>query len=99
MNKMSKQEKLILIYVGLFCATLIVLAFLWRSDKYYSNAYAPIVEKSERNKAIIEQNRRTEQARYSNSDSQGSGTSSQPRPAGFREQDIDKNRGDRFSTY
>lgn len=88
---MSRQEKLILLYVGLFCLTVVLVAFFWRSDQYYSNAYAPVVEKAERNRAIIEENRR--------GSGYGGGSSGQPAAAGFRERDIEKNKGDRFSTY
>lgn len=85
---MTRQEKLILFYVGLFCLAVVIISFAWRSDSYYSNAYTPIVEKSNRNKAIEAQNRK-----MSGSDSD------QPSAAGFREKDIDKNQGERFSTY
>lgn len=92
---MSRQEKLILFYVGLFCLTVVLVAFFWRSDQYYSSAYAPVVERSVRNRAIMEENRRNEGggSGYTNYDSR------QPAAAGFRERDIDKNKGDRFSTY
>lgn len=92
---MSRQEKLILVYVGLFCLGLLLLTFFWSSNKYYSNAYTPIVEKSRRDRAIVEQNRRNEEQAGDSS----SRSSDQPTPAGFRERDIEKNRGDRFSTY
>jgi hypothetical protein len=53
------------------------------------------VEKSNAERAIIEQNRINE-AQNGN----GSGKESeQPVPSGFRERDIDKKTGDRFSTY
>lgn len=96
---MTRQEKLILFYVGLFSLALVLIAFFWNADKYYSNAYSPVVEKANRDRAIIEQNRQKEQ-RAGRSEGQGrSNGSNQPRPAGFREQDIDKKRGERFSTY
>lgn len=93
---MSRQEKLILFYVGLFCAALVLISLFWNADKYYSNAYSPIVEKANRDRAIIEQNRRNEE-RAGNSS--GGQDSEQPSPAGFKERDIEKNRGNRFSTY
>ncbi|WP_303673527.1 hypothetical protein [Vampirovibrio chlorellavorus] len=88
---MTQQEKLILFYVGLFCLAVVIISFAWRSDSYYSNAYTPVVEKSNRNKAIEAQNRKM--------DGQSGSDSNQPNAAGFREKDIDKNRGERFSTY
>lgn len=92
---MNKQEKLILFYVGLFCLLIVLVSFFWRSDQYYSNAYAPMVEKSNRDRAIVEKNKETERRSggYSARESQ------QPLPSGFRERDIEKSRGDRFSTY
>jgi type II secretory pathway component PulC len=92
---MSKTEKLILFYVALFCIALVLVGIFWRSDPYYSKAYTPVVEKSNAERAIIEQNRINE-AQNGN----GSGKESeQPVPSGFRERDIDKKTGDRFSTY
>lgn len=80
---MSKQEKLILFYVGLFCIALAIISYVWQSDQYYSNAYTPVVEKARLERAIREDEQ----------------SSKQPAPAGFREKDIDKNRGNGFSTY
>ncbi len=88
---MTKQEKLILFYVGLFCVAVVIISFAWRSDSYYSDAYSPIVEKSNQNKAIEAENRKMSGQFGSDSD--------QPSAAGFREKDIDKSKGDRFSTY
>lgn len=92
---MSRQEKLILFYVGLFCTALVLISFFWNADKYYTNAYAPVVEKANRDRGIIEQNKRNE-ARAGGSSDQ---SSRQPTPAGFKERDMEKNRGDRFSTF
>lgn len=88
---MTKHEKLILFYVGLFCLAVVIISFAWRSDSYYSNAYSPVVEKSNQNRAIEAQNRKIAEKNGDYSD--------QPSAAGFREKDIDKSQGDRFSTY
>lgn len=92
---MTRQEKLILFYVGIFCAALVLISLFWNADKYYSGAYTPVVEKANRDRAIIEQNRRNEERA---GDSSGQ-DSQQPNPAGFKERDIEKNRGNRFSTF
>jgi type II secretory pathway component PulC len=92
---MNKTEKMILFYVALFCATLVLISIFWRSNPYYSKAYTPIVEKSNAERAIVEQNRIREAESGNNSGKK----SEQPMPSGFREQDIDKKTGDRFSTY
>ncbi|WP_373531861.1 hypothetical protein [Vampirovibrio sp.] len=92
---MSKQEKIFLFCVGVFSLTLVLVSFFWRSNQYYSDAYAPVVEKSNAKRAIAEENRKNEgkTGRYTPKNSE------QPLPSGFRERDIDKKEGDRFSTY
>lgn len=83
---------MILVYVGLFCLTTVLVAYFWHANdnQYYSNAYSPIVEKAQHNRAIMEENRRN---------AAGESSSDEPRAAGFRERDIDKKHGDGFSTY
>lgn len=85
---MSKQDKLLLLGVILFCIALVSLSFFWSANKYYTKAYTPAIERSNERRKAIEAERKA------------SGESSeQPRPAGFAEKDIKKQKGDRYSTY
>ena len=85
---MNKQEKLILFCIGLFCLVFLIIGFFFsNADRFYSGAYTPMVEKSRRAKEAAAEANKTEK------------TSDEPRARGLRERDIEKKRGDRYSTY
>ena len=86
---MSRQEKLFLLIVALICMALIAAVFFANQKTYYSDAYTPMVENSRHNHDIMEQNRKNRPKVYE----------SEPSAAGFKESEIDKNKGSRFSTY
>ena len=83
---MKKQLKLLLVIMVAFFIGLVVMSFFWRDDNTYKNAYTPMVEKS------LERQKENSQERDEDS-------SVEPHAPGFREKDIDRQHGDRFSTY
>jgi hypothetical protein len=84
---MSAQARFFLIFCGILCVVgLLIVSFLWNADGYFTNAYSPIVQQSQ--EAARNQDRDTEEK-----------PSGQPRPAGFSEKDIEKQRGNRYATY
>jgi hypothetical protein len=83
MNK--KTLNLILFIFIVFAIAMVVASAYWQGDSLYKGAYAPIVEKSrERQKAA---------------EGEDAPPSEQPDAYGFKEKDIDRQKGDRFSTY
>jgi hypothetical protein len=85
---LSRQDKLILFCVSLFCIGLVIVTFVWNSNKYYTGAYSPIVKRSIENRKEIEAYRKAHGE-----------SSDQPSAPGFREKDIKKERGRGYSTY
>jgi uncharacterized protein YxeA len=85
---MTKRGKLILIVIVMFCLGILVASFFWHSDTLYSGAYAPMVQKSlERQEAERVRKKETGE------------TSDEPQAPGFKEKDIDRQKGSGFSTY
>lgn len=85
---MTKQTKLIIMVVVLFCVGLIVASCFWHGDSIYSGAYAPMVEKSmQRQQAEVDRKKADGEA------------SDEPQAPGFKEKDINRQHGDGFSTY
>lgn len=66
----------------------------WNANKYFQQAYQPKVEQANERRAL-RKHRVFNQAE----DSSNEGGSAQPRAAGFRESDIEKQQGNRFRTY
>jgi hypothetical protein len=85
---MSNKEKLFLFCVFLFCTGLIIVSCVWNANKFYAGAYSPLIQQS------IERKQEVEAYKKAHGDS-----SDEPHPAGFKESDIDKEHGDRYSTY
>lgn len=85
---MTKQTKLILMVVVLFCVGLIIASCFWKGDSIYSGAYAPMVQKSlERQQDELDRKKSAGEA------------SDEPQAKGFKEKDIDREHGEGFSTY
>lgn len=85
---MSNKDKLVLFYVFLFCMGLIIVSSVWNANKFYSSAYGPLVQRS------LERKEAAEAYKKEHGDS-----SDEPHSKGFRESDIKKEHGDRYSTY
>lgn len=83
---MSKSLKLTLIVIILVMLGLVIANAFWHGDSLYKGAYAPIVEKSQL---------RQQEERQSDAEDH----SDEPQAPGFKEKDIDRQRGDGFSTY
>jgi hypothetical protein len=83
MNK--KTIKLILFVFIVFAIAMVLTSAYWQGDSLYKGAYAPLVEKS----------RERQQATEGDSVP----PSEQPDAHGFKERDIERQKGDRFSTY
>jgi hypothetical protein len=88
MTQLSKKEQLFLFYVGLFCTGLIIVSFAWNANKFYTSAYTPVVQQAIERRAEIEAYKKAHGE-----------SSNEPRAAGFKESDMDKQQGDRYSTY
>ena len=89
---MTKKLKLILIIIALFLIGMVFASIFWHGDNLYKGAYAPMVEKS--------QLRQQEERPAQNDQNDGhDGYSDQPQAPGFKEKDIERQRGDGFSTY
>lgn len=87
---MNKQEKLILLGIGLFCLIFLIIGFFFsNADRFYSGAYSPMVEKSLKAKQAAAESAADEESSHSD----------EPRARGLREREIQKQRGDRYSTY
>lgn len=82
---MSKTGKLLVFILIIFSIGLVLASIYWHGDTLYQGAYAPIVEKSQQRKQADQQD--------------DGGSSNQPTPPGFKERDIDRQKGDRFATY
>jgi hypothetical protein len=85
MKKPSK-ETFILFCVLLFFVGFALVTYFWSGTAFYVRGYTPVVEQA----------RERQQMR---GDRQAEGPSAQPRPAGLRESEIRKNRGNGYSTY
>jgi len=81
---MSKQVKLLLFVLILFAIGLVVASVFWQGDTIYSGAYAPIVKRAQQRKLQADQE---------------NGHSEQPDAPGFKEKDIDRQKGDGYATY
>lgn len=85
---MNKQDKLILFCIGLFCVVFLIIGFFFSNgNRFYSGAYTPVVKKS----MDAKQEAATEEDEESDSE--------QPRAAGLREREIQKHRGNGYSTF
>ncbi len=86
---MNKQEKLIVLCVSIACIIFLVVGFYFsNADQFYSGAYGPIVERANQNKKALDDYRK-----------EHGDESDQPRASGLRENEIEKHKGDRYSTY
>lgn len=85
---MGKTGKLIIFVIVVFCLGILIASFFWRDNTIYSGAYAPMVEKAQARKAAeLERQKQSGEA------------SEEPHAKGFREKDIDRQKGNGFSTY
>ena len=85
---MNQQSKQILIVIVVLCLGMLIAAFIWQGDSLYSGAYAPMVEQSNDRKAIEK-----------HIEDQEAPPSVEPQAPGFKERDIDKQKGNGFNTY
>jgi hypothetical protein len=81
----KKRKRLLYALFLLLILLIIVWCFQWKQnqDQFYIRAYTPVVEKSLKTKE----------------ESSDEPHSNQPHPAGFRENDIEKQHGNGYSTY
>lgn len=81
--RQKDKENFILFCVLLFFIGMAVVSVIWNANGYYTRAYTPVVNEARERHAINHPEER----------------SKQPRARGFRESEIKKHHGDRFSTY
>lgn len=91
---MSTQLKVMstCIVLGTLLA-LLFLSFYYGSDNFYIRAYEPMVEKSQKQRAIRGKQEGNGQASDIPQESR------QPRATGLKEAEIYKERGERYSTF
>ena len=80
----KKALKLIVFVLVLFAIGMVLASLSWQGDTIYSGAYAPMVEKSLKRKQAEQLD---------------SPKSEQPDAMGLKEREINRQKGDRFSTY
>lgn len=88
-QELTKQERYFIFIIGLVLAGVVVVIFAWNwkgGTDFYSRSYAPVVQRSQEQRRLLDELDKKVR-------------SSQPRPAGFKESEIEKTRGDRYSTY
>ena len=91
MARFNRQERFFLYMVVLIVISLGIVVFTWNGTGFYQRSYTPMVERAREqgNPIMHSKSGQTKNNRGS----------SQPRPAGFREGDIEKKRGSGYSTY
>ncbi|MEM0951175.1 MAG: hypothetical protein AAGI66_03415 [Cyanobacteria bacterium P01_H01_bin.74] len=95
---MPKEIKLFLTFILFLFSGLVFIAIFWNTSDIYQDAYLPIIKQSE----AIKSNQGSGVNAVSGYAGKNSGTrlkSSEPKPYGLTESEIEKNRGKGFSTY
>ena len=81
--KEKQKEQFMLFCILLLFIGILVILTFWNANGFFTEAYSPIVEDANARQTVRKKTVESEQ----------------PRPAGFKEKEIEKRRGDRFATY
>jgi hypothetical protein len=90
------RVNLLLVGLLLFLAAIAAVAYFWNANTFYTEAYRPVVQESLERQRILKEAKEAEQ-REGGTDS--SRDDNEPHPYGLRERDIEKHRGNRYSTF
>lgn len=87
---MSPQSKFVIFCIILGFIAFAMISSTWNANSFFASAYRPVIEESAQ---------RQEAAQRARDGKDPSKPSSEPHAPGFKEGEIEKERGHRYATY